>query len=296
MDLTEKEPASTGGRRRIYLLALPLLLGSWALVWTQQGFWNPLFFTGMWTGAILLMYAAGDGYPGLGRHAYLTVLSIPLWWWFELVNARTGDWEYLGAVPYLPWQYLLFATAAFSTVVPALDAARGVAGRLFRPIQASPRSLDRRIYLLEMASGVVAQAGVFAVPDLLFPLVWVAPFAVLDGLVGLLGGRNLAADLSRGEWRLAAQVGAAGLLCGFLWEFWNFWAAPKWVYHIAYLDGARLFEMPLAGYGGYVPFAWGVYQFVALASFRLPGALSLAGRLQGLASSLTGAGAPRRLG
>jgi hypothetical protein len=41
------------------LLAAPLLSVSWALMWTQDTFWNPLFFTGIWVGATLLLYALG---------------------------------------------------------------------------------------------------------------------------------------------------------------------------------------------------------------------------------------------
>ena len=182
-----------------------------------------------------------------------------------------GNWEYLGIITYPPWQYLLLASLAFSTVVPALDASWGVMGRFFKPTPARSVSRSRRSYLIQVGAGVVIQAGVFALPDLLFPLVWVAPAVILDGLVGFLGGRSLVDDLARGEWRLAAQVAAGGLLCGFLWEFWNFWAMPKWTYHVAYLDLLRLFEMPLAGYAGYIPFAWSVYHLVALVSSRLPG-------------------------
>jgi hypothetical protein len=40
-----------------------------------------------------------------------------------------------------------------------------------------------------------------------------------------------------------------------LWELWNFWAQSKWVYQIPFFDRWRLFEMPLAGYLGFPPFA-----------------------------------------
>ena len=71
-------------------------------------------------------------------------------------------------------------------------------------------------------------------------------------------------DVVVGEWRLAAAVWTAGLFCGFLWEFWNFWANPRWVYDISYFEFLHIFEMPLLGYLGYVPFAWSVYQLVQL--------------------------------
>jgi hypothetical protein len=44
-------------------------------------------------------------------------------------------------------------------------------------------------------------------------------------------------------------------MCGFFWEMWNFFSYPKWVYHIPFFDFLRVFEMPILGYGGYIPFA-----------------------------------------
>jgi hypothetical protein len=55
------------------------------------------------------------------------------------------------------------------------------------------------------------------------------------------------------------------LICGFFWEFWNFYSYPKWVYHVPYLGFLHVFEMPLLGYGGYLPFSlelFAIYQFV----------------------------------
>jgi hypothetical protein len=44
-------------------------------------------------------------------------------------------------------------------------------------------------------------------------------------------------------------------VCGFFWEAWNFYSYPKWVYHVPFVSWLKLFEMPLLGYGGYLPFA-----------------------------------------
>ena len=256
-------------RLRLFIVAVPLLIVSWTLIWTQETFWNPLFFLGMWVGATLLMYTASEiGYPGWRRHALLVSISIPLWWWFELVNSRVQNWEYIGAEDYSATQYALLATLAFSTVVPALHAAWGITiGKL------DPRAMHvipgrRGGYIAESLAGVAMVTMVFAIPDLFFPLVWVGPFLVLDGLVGLESGRSLVADVYRGDWRLATAIGLAGLMCGFLWEFWNFWSTPKWIYHIPYLGFLRAFEMPLLGYAGYIPFAWSVYQLLQVRPIR----------------------------
>ena len=249
----------------VVLMAASLLSVSWALMWTQDTFWNPLFFTGIWVGATLLLYASGKrGYPGLRRHSILTLVSIPLWWWFELVNSRVANWEYVDSFDYSRVEYFLLASVAFSTVVPALHSTWGVTIGRLQPLTTSPKSRTGRAYLMEVLAGLSIVALVFAVPTPFFPLVWVGPFLTFDGIVAYYGGRSMLGDISHGEWRLAAAVGLAGLTCGFLWEFWNFWSTPKWVYHIPYFGYLRVFEMPVLGYIGYIPFAWSVYQLLRI--------------------------------
>ena len=267
--VSKKLSQGTSKRLRTFVMGVPLLVASWTLIWTQDTFWNPLFFLSMWVGATLLMYSAGEkGSPGWRRHAAMISISIPVWWWFELVNARLQNWEYIGAERYGRIEYTLLASLALSTVVPALHSAWGITTRALSPSNAKAGVLSWWAYVVEVLVGVASVVIVFAWPDLFFPLVWVGPFLAIDGLVGLEGGRSLTRDLFRGEWRLAAAVGLAGLMCGFLWEFWNYWATPKWVYQIAYFDYLDVFEMPLLGYGGYIPFAWSVYQLLHLRRVR----------------------------
>jgi len=249
------------------VMGMPLMGVCWALIWTQDTFWNPLFFMGMWSGATLLMYGAGEwGYPGLRRHLLLLALSIPLWWWFELVNARVENWEYLGAVErYNRWEYILMGSAAFSTVIPAMDAAWGLTVRRGWSVADLARRHGRG-YGIQIGLGIVFQAMVFVWPLVFYPFVWVAPFLIADGLEGYRGRRSLVDDMMGRRWQLLAGVAMAGLLCGFLWEFWNFWSIPKWTYHVPLLDFGRVFEMPVLGYGGYVPFAWSIYQMLQLGS------------------------------
>ena len=266
-----RSPALRGAARPrvtgpLALAALPLLGACWVLLWTQTSYWNPLFFAGMWLAAALLMYAAGpEGHPGWRRHAGLALVSVPLWWWFELVNWRVANWEYITLYDYGTVPYALLASLTFSTVVPALDAASRLTLGWLKTNVVDTAALDGRAsYTAEAVAGLAAVALVFAFPDTFFPLVWVGPFLVVDGAVGLGGGQNLLYDAWRQRWRLPAAMGLAGLLCGVLWEFWNFWATPKWIYHLSHLDYVDIFEMPALGYLGYIPFAWSVLQLIRI--------------------------------
>jgi len=47
----------------------------------------------------------------------------------------------------------------------------------------------------------------------------------------------------------------SGLMCGVVWEWWNYWAHAKWIYTVPILAEWKVFEMPLPGYLGFPPFA-----------------------------------------
>ena len=78
-----------------------------------------------------------------------------------------------------------------------------------------------------------------------------------------------------GHWGRTLALLTAGATCGFLWEFWNYWAVAKWTYHLPFLgplEDYRYFEMPLIGLLGFPPFAiefWVMFQTVVLLCQRL---------------------------
>lgn len=231
-------------------------------MWGVVSFFNPIAFAAMWTGAALLMWSASpEGYPGVRRHGALALVSVPLWWWFELVDMRTENWRYVNPFEPGPLWYALLSSIAFATVVPAIVAATALVRR-FAPgnpvLSAAPARIGRRQILI----GAALQALVFAFPTQAYPLVWVAPFLIADGAAALVSGRGLVADMLAGRWREAAVIAAAGLVCGLLWEFWNSRAVPSWEYDVPLLGFWKIFEMPLLGYFGYIPFAWSIVRLV----------------------------------
>jgi hypothetical protein len=220
-------------------------------------------------------------------------VSVPLWWWFELVNERTQNWLYIHPFDRFPhgltaidaltqasWQTLaptdssalwsvLLSSLAFSTVVPAIVSATSLV-RGLGPSYSDPSLAPAGMGKLAIGLGVMLQALVFALPDVMYPFVWVAPLLIVDGLATLLTGRSFVADVLRGRWREAVTVAAAALLCGLLWEFWNYWSVPSWEYRVPLLGFWKLFEMPLLGYGGYIPFAWFIVRLVQLLNETRP--------------------------
>ena len=81
----------------------------------------------------------------------------------------------------------------------------------------------------------------------------------MEGASQLAGGRSGVG--SRGE--TGCCENSTPLWTGFFWEMWNLYAYPKWIHDIPNLEFLRLFQMPLAGYGGYIPSSWELFALVA---------------------------------
>jgi hypothetical protein len=105
--------------------------------------------------------------------------------------------------------------------------------------------------ILAAAAGLI---GIALWPDYLFPLVWTAPLILIIGLQLAMGDDPLIAPAAKGDWRLLWLGALGGLLCGFLWELWNFHSLAHWEYAIPFVHRLQVFEMPLLGYAGYLPF------------------------------------------
>ena len=71
--------------------------------------------------------------------------------------------------------------------------------------------------------------------------------------------RSLAGWTTVGDWRPVIALWLGVLLTAFFWEMWNFFSYPKWIYDVPWGDWLHIFEMPLLGYGGYLPFALELY-------------------------------------
>ncbi len=60
--------------------------------------------------------------------------------------------------------------------------------------------------------------------------------------------------MKTGDYTLVAAYGLAALCCGFFWELFNYHSLARWQYAIPYVQVFHLFEMPILGYAGYLPF------------------------------------------
>ena len=187
-------------------------------------------------------------------------LSIFIWSIFEGFNFRLANWHYI-TLPPEAWQRWIGYAVAYGTVLPGLCETthlikearffRSASWRRWRP---SRRSLNRLITV-----GVICLLSPLLFPRYCFPLVWIGFALILEPLLYRSGNDSLLHDIEHGNLTRLLNLLTAGLVCGFLWEFWNFWAQAKWIYTVPFFEELKLFEMPLLGFLGFPPFAVSAY-------------------------------------
>lgn len=247
-----------------------LLVSSWLVAWNRYPFFTSVqiyTFTPVWLGFIVVVNAhvhrrsnTAPIYKAPGKFAALFVLSALFWWVFEYLNRFTENWVYGGVNEVSAWHYYIHGSICFSTVLPAVYS-------VFRWLN-SYNHLHRAFYLaprLPLTSGpfsgiglvtlgLLGLIGVGLSPQFAYPWLWVGPLLVYGGMQLLLGKTQGIAHWIRGDWRWVAFWGLAGLICGFFWELWNFYSLLRWEYQVSFFNGWEVFEMPILGYLGYLPF------------------------------------------
>jgi hypothetical protein len=250
-------------------IGILLLAVCWPLNWTLPGTRTAYLFFPLWLGYILIMDGlvlrrTGSSIWKRSRRdfALLFAASSPVWWLFEAFNWRTRNWEYLGSDQFSQFEYYLLCTLCFSTVMPAVfETAEWVRSFPWMNRLASskpPRTPGRRDFVF-IGGGMVMVVLIFAWPRFFYPFVWLSMFFILDPLNRRLGRDSLIARTEQGDWRGVVALALGALICGFFWEMWNYWSWPKWVYHTPGAQFLHVFEMPVLGYGGYLPFALELY-------------------------------------
>jgi hypothetical protein len=247
-------------------LGLGLIAGGWFLAWhggTLPPEWRRHAFTPLWFGYVLAISGLAYrrfGWTLLTHRTRLFIALFPasvgFWWLFEYLNQFVGNWYYAGADARSDWDYFLQASLPFSTVLPAVASTWAWLRQFPRLDAMALPALRGHATLARFAlpGGLLALVCVGIWPETLFSMLWVAPLLVLWALQELLLGETVLTPLQHGDWRPLLQPALAALICGFLWELWNFGSLPKWHYSIPYVQRFHIFEMPLLGYAGYLPF------------------------------------------
>ena len=247
-----------------------------------------------WTGFIL--FADSLVWRARGRSwirsspiefAFLTIASILLWLVFEFYNLYIDNWHY-GGLPENRFLRLFGYAWSFATIWPAIFEGAdlmaimraGKAGGAGKAGQSQP-SPPHPAYpappahpAIWIAAGAAMLIVPFVVPaasaQYMAAPVWLGFIFLLEPINVALGEESLFVR-TRPRWDRMVNLAWSGVLCGVLWEFWNYWSRAKWLYTVPILEHVKIFEMPLPGYLGFPAFAlecFTMYVFVRIAFTR----------------------------
>jgi hypothetical protein len=246
-------------------------------IWPVNVYFTPI----AWTAYLMIadgMVFAVSGHSRLrdapGQFFVAALVSIPLWLIFEAYNLRLENWTYLG-VP-TGWAGAVLGYGwSFATITPAIFETADLVEsfgwfKQGRPVRFSAASKNLMIIFGALCL-IVPIVLPMHIGAYLFGLVWIGFVFFLDPINERIGAPSLLRDFASGCRGRFFSLFISGWACGWLWEFWNFWAGAKWHYIFPILQRDKIFEMPWVGYLGFLPFALECFVMYSTAAFALRG-------------------------
>jgi hypothetical protein len=225
-------------------------------------YFSPLAWTSYFLIADGAIYAI-TGYSRLREEPRgllkMAALSIPLWLIFEAYNLRLANWAYVG----LPgsrverwfgygWSFATITPGIFMTA--ALIESFGWFDGESRRLRLS-RASETAFIVMGAAFLVTPLVVPARVAPYLFGLVWLGFLFLLEPINYHLSLPSFEGDFARGRRARLYSFLVAGWVCGWLWEFWNYWARTGWIYTFPIGQQYKIFQMPVLGYLAFPVFA-----------------------------------------
>ena len=198
---------------------------------------------------------------------FLIPLSVFFWMVFEGINAYLDNWQYVG-ITARAWERWIGYFLAYGTVLPGIFETYELLDTLglYKNSRVKPIPRTNRWHWPFVFAGLFSLFAPIIWPSYFFPLIWGGFVFLLEPVLHLHQGRSLMNEWETGSLRTFFLLLTAGLICGLLWEFWNYWAESKWVYTVPHVGFLKVFEMPVLGFLGFPPFAVMLYVMTNFAS------------------------------
>lgn len=225
----------------------------------------------MWTGYILFIDSfihrvTGNSLINSRFKQFLFMLpySFACWLIFEAYNLHLQNWQYIGLPENIVERYFGYFWA-FATIFPGVLLTSewiDISG-IFNKLRVRTFTFRKTTLYIIMTIGVLFLVVPILAPQeiavYLFGPVWIGFVFLIDPINYFIGAKSLFRELENGRLNKLFSLFLSGTICGFLWEFWNYWAAAKWLYTLPFLNEPKIFEMPLFGFLGFLPFAAEIY-------------------------------------
>lgn len=241
----------------------------WILAWTRFEWFSsiqPHTFFPLWFCWIVLInaltYRRRGACPMTNaplKFSLLFIGSAVFWWVFEYLNRFVGNWIYTGS-DYSALPYFLLATLSFSTVLPAVESMNAYL-RSYRRFRHAFKRMRNLSFLFKplpafimAATAIVSLLFIGLFPNALFFSLWISPFLLYLSVRIFIKKPFILDNVKQGDYTNVISYAVSALICGFFWELFNMYSHARWEYAIPYVQKFHLFEMPILGYAGYLPF------------------------------------------
>lgn len=206
-----------------------------------------------WWGVLLLVDAWNARRHGLSlwlsdprQFLSMTVpVSVLVWLFFEVLNYAAPQWAYHTRIREI-WKSVPLGFVSFATVIPIVVEAWWLVGGGRRVPDWPSRWFTQHRAIALAAAVVLTILPLFNKTFWFNQGMWIAPMLALLPETSVVrwwvGARSL------------GTIAAAGLVSGLAWEALNYPSFTGWHYLIL-PDVPHLFQMPVPGYLGFVPFA-----------------------------------------
>lgn len=253
---------------------ISLIIIFWYLNWSLDGLRTQWGFFPLWFGYCLaidgiVLKRRGTSLLTRSPKKYigLFLISAPFWWLFELFNYHLKNWQYIGKENFTNVEYALLASLSFSTVIPAvfgsaeLASTFGWINKIKIPFIIRNTRTTSLIFLV---LGIFFLISIIKWYNIFYPFVWITVYFLIEPFNTNSEFSSLLSFTQKGNWKPIISLALGCLICAFFWEMWNFYSYPKWIYHLPHVSSPKLFEMPLPGYIGYIPFSFELFTITSL--------------------------------
>ncbi|MFH8086319.1 MAG: hypothetical protein QW609_00660 [Candidatus Aenigmatarchaeota archaeon] len=195
--------------------------------------------------------------------AFIFLISLFFWLIFEFYNIFLGGWYYKN-LPESTVEKLAMGYLSFSTIVPAVfETSELVQTAFFKEnIKIKARiKYNKNLTRILILTGIAFMSlPFFFSSPIMWVFVWSGFIFLIDPILYMLQNKkSIIAQLEERRYGKIISLFVAGYICGFLWEFWNYWAYTKWYYTVPILEEIKIFEIPAIGFLAYGFFALELY-------------------------------------
>ena len=267
-------PCGSSGRRYVFpafgWVGFVVMVLGWILAWTRFEWFAAIQrypYVLQWAGFILLVNALCVKRSGRSPLTHATkayLISFPVsslfWWFFEYLNRYVWNWFYVGVPDISPLEYVIFATVCFASVLPGVTAVAAFLGT-FQVFDESVYAGMAKVNVRSKTSivtlvvlSLIGLVGIVFFPQFAYPLLWISPLMGFVLIQVMFREKCVLDVLAVGNWGIVFRFAIAALICGFVWETWNYYSMAKWIYNVPWVYRWCVWEMPIVGFAGYLPF------------------------------------------